>query len=269
MPVVAIWLGWMSAASGAIVVSGSFGPNGDVGFVNSPPDLAISFGTSGQGAIYQLDGFVNVAGENLNNSGSGFGTSADLSYGVPAGISYAFSAGQPTADQLVLSYQFRNTSGGVLPGFQFLSFVDGDIGPNFTDESTAVTGVLGTGGAGSGATSFQVGDPSSSTLFTNLVNGTLNNTNDFLPPSAGDVATGLGFTFGDLAPGDAVRFDILLSDNASTLGSLAVNQSDPVFVTDALDRIGKHHLSSRAFNGRRHRARQPPRPCPASPAVER
>lgn len=152
---------------------------------------------------------------------------------MPAGISYAFSAGQPTADQLVLSYQFRNTSGGVLPGFQFLSFVDGDIGPNFTDESTAVTGVLGTGGAGSGATSFQVGDPSSSTLFTNLVNGTLNNTNDFLPPSAGDVATGLGFTFGDLAPGDAVRFDILLSDNASTLGSLAVNQSDPVFVTDA------------------------------------
>ncbi len=30
------------AARASIVVSGSFGPNGDLGFVNSPPSLAIT-----------------------------------------------------------------------------------------------------------------------------------------------------------------------------------------------------------------------------------
>jgi hypothetical protein len=235
MAVVAgIWLRGISTTRAAIVVSGSFGPNGDVGFVNSSPDLSISFGQDGQGSIYQLDGFVNVAGENLNNTGSGFGTSADLSYGAPTGVSYQFSAAQPTADQLLLSYQFKNTSGAVLPGFQFLSFVDGDIGPNFADESAIAAGIRGTGGIGSSATSFQVGDPSSSTLFTNLLFGTLDNTNAFPPPASGDVSTGLGFTFGDLAPGQSVGFEILLSDDGSTLGLFALTQTDPVFITDTL-----------------------------------
>ena len=227
-----MFLSYMSTAKADIIVTGSFGPNGDVGFVNSPPTLAISFGS--QGSIYQLDGFVNVAGQNLNNDGTGFGTSADLSYGAPTGVNYTFSAAQPTANQLLLTYQFQNNSGAVLPGFQFLSFVDGDIGPNYADESAIQTGITGSGGVGGGATSFQIGDPSLSTLFTKLEYGTLNDMNEFAPPASGDVSTGLGFNFGDLAIGQSAAFTILLSDDGSTLGSLAITQADPVYLADTL-----------------------------------
>ena len=107
-----------------IVVQGSFGPNGDVGFVNSPPSLSITFGGDGQGQIAQMDGFINVAGQDLNNSGSGFGTSAQLTYGPPPGLAYTFSASQPTADQLLLTYQFVNNTGSSLSGFQFIPYVN-------------------------------------------------------------------------------------------------------------------------------------------------
>ncbi len=181
------------AGRAQIVVSGAFGPNGDVGFVNSPPDLSISFGSDGEGSIYQMDAFVNVAGQNLNNTGSGFGTSADLSYGSPAGLAYSFSAAQPTADQLVLTYSFVNNTGASLPGFQFLAFVDPDIGPNYADEWATVAGSPGPGGANPNPESFQVGDPTYSTIFTNLLYASLSNVNEEPSSDPGDVSMAVGF----------------------------------------------------------------------------
>ncbi len=137
------WVGSPSARAG-IVVSGSFGPNGDVGFVNSPPSLSITFGVDGQGQIAQMDGFINVAGQNLNNSGSGFGTSAQLTYGPPAGLAYTFSASQPTADQLLLTYLFVNNTGSSLSGFQFMPYVNPFFGTTNPDDFASVSGLTAT-----------------------------------------------------------------------------------------------------------------------------
>ena len=229
----------VSESRADIVVTGAFGPNGDINSsANSPAGLGLTFGASNQGFLGpdfgQLDAFVNVAGQNLNNTGSGFGTSADLSYGSPTGLGFQFSSSQPTTHQLLLSYQFVNSTGVDLPGFQLLSLVDAGIGSNFADESATTAGALGNGHFGSGASSFQVGDPSSSTLYTNLSSGTLSNVNELSSPTSGDVAIGLGLQFGTLHAGQSVGFLVLLSDDGSNLGGLVVTQTDPVFLNTTL-----------------------------------
>lgn len=229
-----------TVAQADIVITGSFGPNGDVGFANSPSNLGITFGTNGNGTASQLNGFVNSAGgPSLNNDGSGFGTSADLSYGPPPQLTYSFSSQLSTAHTLVLTYSFTNVSGITLPGFQFLSFVDPDIGSDIADETASLSGSLGTGATFSGATSYQVGDPTTSTLFTNELFGTLDNTNAFPPGTPGDVAIGLGFTIGNLTNGAKAQFQIMLSDNGTTLGGFGITVNDPVFTSYSLTVSGQ------------------------------
>jgi hypothetical protein len=229
------WAGSPLVRAGGIVVSGSFGPNGDVGFVNSPPDLSISFGADGQGQIAQMDGFINVAGENLNNSGSGFGTSAQLTYGPPPGLAYTFGASQPNSDQLVLTYEFTNNTGASLPGFQFMSYVNPFFGSTVPDDYATVTGTTSTISA-QGPQTFQVGDSSNSTIFTNVLFGTLDNTNSTTnPPTDGtNVAMALGFSPGTLAIGQTVTFEVLLSDNGTSIGSLAITDQNPLYPGDTL-----------------------------------
>lgn len=227
-----------AAGHASIIVSGNFDASGDVGFVNSPPNLSVTFG-DGQGSIYQLDGFVNVAGQDYNNDGTGFGTSADLSYGSPPGVAYTFNATQPDADQLLLSYRFVNNTGSVLPGFQFLFFADPDIGPNFADESATVAGAPTPAGPGPGPQSYEIGDPSSRTIFTDLEFGTLNDVNSETPGNPGDVSEALGFTNGALGAGQSAEFQVLLSDDGSSMGSLALTQNDPVYPQDMLTLSGE------------------------------
>ena len=218
----------VQASRADFVISGGFGPNGDVGFANSPAALGITFGTNGLGSIYQLDGFVNVPGRNLENTGSGFGTSADLSYGAPTGISYAFNAALLNAHQLVLTYQFTNQTGISLPGFQFLSYIDANIGSDPTNETVSITGSRSQGLPNRSPTSFQVGDPSTSSLFTNQLFGTLNNVNDFPAGQPGDVAMGIGFSIGVVSAGQLIQFQVTLSDNLTSVGSLNLTQRDPL-----------------------------------------
>ena len=220
-------------AQANILVSGSFGANGDVGFVNSPPSLSIAFGPGSQGSIYQLDGFVYAPGMSWNGPDSS-GPSRELTDGPPSGLGYAFSASQPTVHQLLLTYTFINNTGQSLTGFQFLGYADPDIGSNFTDEWATVTGSLGFG-----LTSFQVGDPTLSTMFTNLGNGTLSNMNEEPATNPGDVATGLGFKLGSLAVGGAATFQVLMSDDFSSIGSLIVTQRDPVYTDNTLTLSGQ------------------------------
>ena len=201
-----------------VVVSGSFGPNGDVGFVNSPPGLSITFGPDNMGSIFQMDGFVNST--NHDWSGGPFGsdpggTSGQLTDGPPAGIGYTFNNTQPTAHQLLLTYTFHNT-GPDAQGFQFMYYVDPD---NLSGNEWATSA----GTSGFGLTTYQVGDPQSSSIFTNLDNGTLNNINAYPSMSqTGNVAMALGFSFGDFAPGNTAAFQVLLSDDGSKIGSFSL-----------------------------------------------
>ncbi len=227
-------------ARAGIVVSGSFGPNGDVGFVNSPPDLSITFGSDGQGMIAQMDGFINVAGQNLNNSGSGFGTSAQLTYGPPAGLAYTFSASQPTADQLLLTYQFVNNTGSSLSGFQFMPYVNPFFGTTNPDDFATVSGSTATNPL-LGPSTYQVGDSSNSTIFTNVLFGTLDDSNGTTnPPTEGtNVAMALGFSISTLAVGQSIGFQVLLSDNGSSIGSLALTDQNPGYPGDTLTVSGQ------------------------------
>jgi len=229
-------IGWTGSppARAGIVVDGSFGPNGDVGFVNSPPTLSITFGGDSQGQIAQMDGFINVAGQNLNN-GSGFGTSAQLTFGPPSGLSFSFSASQPTSDQLLLTYQFVNNTGASLPGFQFLPYVNPFFGSTNPDDFATVSGATATNPS-AGPSSFQVGDSSNSTIFTNVSFGTLDNSNGTTdPPTAGtNVAMALGFSAGTLGVGQTITFQVLLSDDGTSIGSLALTDQNPGYPGDTL-----------------------------------
>jgi hypothetical protein len=218
------------SARGDFVVNGSFGPNGDVGFITSPPTLSVTFG-DGQGSIYQMDGFVNVPGQNL---GAGSGQSADLANGAPmmpgGGLGYTFSASQPTTQQLLLTYQFVNNTGAALNNFQFLYFLDAQNGANFNTGAVSLTGALGL----PNPNSYQVGDPSLSTIFTNLMNGTLSNTNDFPPSTPGDVSLALGFTSPTLGIGQTATYNVLLSDDGTNLGGLVLTQTNASYPNDVL-----------------------------------
>jgi hypothetical protein len=208
-----------------------FGPNGDIGFVNSPPTLGISYGSDGQGSVYQMGGFVNVQGMNFN---SDVGNSADLSYGPPAGIGFQFSASQPSPDQLLLTYQLTNNTGAALPGFQFLHYVDPDDGTNYPYEYATVNG-LSNLGQNSNPTSFQVSDASYGTIFTNLGTGMLSDNDDLPNPSqVGDVSAALGFNVGSLGIGQSATIEILLSDNGTTLNNFFITQGDPLYPGDSL-----------------------------------
>jgi hypothetical protein len=244
------WVGSPTAHAGGIVVSGSFGPNGDVGFVNSPPNLSIAFGADGQGQIAQMDGFVNVAGLNLNNSGSGFGTSAQMTYvgssetiaNANTGanvLAYSFSESQPNADQLVLTYQYTNISGGTLSGLQFMPYVNPFFGSTVPNDYATVTGTT-SAISSKGPQTFQVGDSSSSTIFTNVLFGTLDNTNGTTnPPTPGtNVAMALGFTVNSLANMQSVTFIVMLSDNFTSIGSLAITDENPMYPGDFLTLSG-------------------------------
>lgn len=198
-----------------------FGPNGDVGFGNGAPGSSISFGSDNHGQIAQLDSFVNMT--NLPNSG-GAGTSFQLGIdGPPPGVGYAFSYTQPTSAELQLSYSFTNNTGGVLTGFQFLSYVDpfntnkfGSVDPKAFGTEAGALGTIGSGGK-IFPTSFQIDDPNG-TIYTNLLNPPLDNTNHRPTPDFGDAALAIGITYGDLAAGATLNVTILLADDLTTLG---------------------------------------------------
>jgi hypothetical protein len=218
-------------ARGDLVVSGAFSPNGDLGFVTSPTNLAINYGGDGQGLVYQMNGYVNVQGM---NSMSDVGNSADLGNGAPSGIAYTFNASQPTADQLLLTYQFANNTGAALPGFQFLYYVDPDDGANYPYEYATINGAANLG-LGLNPSSYQVSDATYGSIFTNLGTGMLSNTND-LPSSSqeGDVSVALGLSVGTLAIGQTATFQVLLSDNGSSLGNFSITQVDDAYPGDSL-----------------------------------
>jgi hypothetical protein len=224
---------WTTSGMAQVVVTGSLQPNGDVGFVTSPNN-SIAFGS--QGSIYQMDGFVNVPNYDFGN---GSGVSYQLTNGAPPGIGYNFSYSQPPANQnqLLLTYYFANNTGQNLSGFQFIYYADPDIGPIFTDEFATVVG------SPSGAASFQVGDPSTSTMFTHLFNGSLSNKNEEPVGSPGDVSTALGFKLVSLGVGDAATFQILMSTDLTSIGSLSVTQQDSVY-TDTLTLSGQQLVVS-------------------------
>ena len=135
---------------------------------------------------------------------------------------------------MLLTYTFINNTAQALTNFQFLYYADPDIGPDFTDEWATVTG-----SPGFGLTSYQVGDPTFSSMFTNLDNGTLSNMNEQPATNPGDVSTALGFRLASLNIGGAATFRVLMSDDLSSIGSFILTQHDSVYTDNTLTWSGE------------------------------
>jgi len=196
---------------------GAFGPNGEGGTVNGQ-----TFTVGGGGEAFEIDGFVNVSGQDLN--GADLGTSAQLSADpLPTGLDYAFASelSIDTTD-ITLSYSFTNNTSADLMGVTFLSFVDFEIDEpvnTFYNETATASGTLAAGrGFEADEPGYAFGD-----IFDNLRLGTLDDTNVF--PPADDVSMALSFDF-DLAVGETTTIDILISEDGDAMGSFFLTQSD-------------------------------------------
>jgi len=202
-----------------------FGANGEGGSINGQ---VLFFGSGGE--VFELDAFVNIGGLDLN--GPALGTSAQLSNNpLPVGLSFAFSSElSPDESDLTLTYTLSNTSGATIPAMWFSFFVDPEIDVAINDyfnEAGLPFGTLGPGGGGS-ADSWEIDEPGYvfGDVFSNLLNGDLDNTNAVPESAADDVSLALGFTLGEIVPGGFATISILLSDDGDRIGTFALQAFD-------------------------------------------
>lgn len=214
-----------SSTANAAFTHTPFGPNGEGGSINGQ---VLFFGSGGE--VFELDAFVNIGGLDLN--GVAPGTSAQLSINpLPAGLSFAFSSElSPDESDLTLTYTLSNTSGATFPAVWFGFFIDPEIDVAINDyfnEAGLPFGTLGPGGGGS-ADSWEIDEPGYvfGDVFSNLLNGDLDNTNAVPESAADDVSLALGFTLGDIVPGGFATITILLSDDGDTIGTFALQAYD-------------------------------------------
>lgn len=205
-------------AGNALAISfDPFGPNGEGGSINGQ-----SFSVGSGGEVFEVDGFLNISGEDLN--GGAFGTSAQLSIdALPTGLDYDFAAAlSADSTDITLSYSFTNDTGADLSGVTFISFLDADIdtGLNtFFNEVATANGTLADG------QNFEADEPGFlfGDIFDNALLGSLDGTNIFPPPE--DVSLALSFDF-DLAMGETTTIDILISEDGDSIGGFNLVQSD-------------------------------------------
>jgi hypothetical protein len=215
--VAAAWLLLAPGKAGAITVD-AFGPNGAGGAVNDQ-----SFSVGGGGEVFELDAFVNIAGQDLN--GAAPGTSAQLSVDpLPAGLDYTFSfALSADATDIILSYEFENNTGSLVEDLVFLSFLDAEIDEplnGFFDELAALSG---TPAAGQG---FEADEPGYAfgDIFDHLQDGALDGSNIFPPQD--DVSMALSFALDPLAAGALAEIQVMISEDGDFLGGFAMTQTD-------------------------------------------
>jgi hypothetical protein len=208
-----------TSARADIFVNGGFGANGTIGVTDFN---SITFGSDEMGTVAQLDGFVNINSA-MYPGNTGVGNSYDMAYGLPPGVTLVFTAAtvpNTNGEQFQLNYHFLNNTGGNLPRFQFLVYLDSSIPDNNTNQFATVSGQVGLTQPGKiGPTSFQA-DDINGTILTNAENAMLDDTNHRAAPTVGDVGMALGFVHGDLAAGQEADFTVLLTDNLATLAGL-------------------------------------------------
>jgi len=180
------------------ITFGPFGPNGEGGSKNGQ-----TFTIGPGGTVFELDGFLEEDGIDLN--GSAFGVSAQLSRdALPAGLGYSFTnyLSSDQADE-VLSYTFTNSSSTVFSNLYFFAFLDPEIDESintFYDEYGLTAGTAGLHGYD--ASQWQIDEPDfqNGTLVKNIFIGTLINSNAVPISAPNDVAMSLGFPSATLIP---------------------------------------------------------------------
>ncbi|MCC6820220.1 MAG: SdrD B-like domain-containing protein [Verrucomicrobiota bacterium] len=224
---------WLLVLCGATLVAAkslatsfsSFGPQGAGGSKNGQV-----FQVGDGGTVFELDAFLAVNGFDLN--GGSAGTSAQLSgQSLPTGLALGFSAALSDPADAVLTYVFTNLSSGSFTNLRFSVLLDAEVDQEFNtffNEFGTVIGTLGNGAGDVTPDMWQIDEPGfvSGALFNNLFLGALNNSNSVPASAPNDVALGLGFLLGDLAPGQSAAVSVMISSAGHYLGTFALQQSD-------------------------------------------
>jgi hypothetical protein len=214
----------LGAVPSPAITFSPFGPKGEGGSKNGQ---TFTIGTGG--VVFELDGFLQIGGLDLN--GSQFGVSAQLSRdALPAGVVYSFTNSLST-DQadLVLAYTFSNTTSTVFSDLHFFVLLDAEIDEEintFFNEYGSTNGALGLHGYD--ASEWQIDEPGfgTGTLLKNLFKGALSGSNAVPANAPNDVAQALGFSLGNLNPGAASTVEVLISEQGLALGSFSLAQHD-------------------------------------------
>jgi len=203
-----------------------FGAGGEGGSLN-----AQTFSVGARGELFEVDGFLSIAGLDLN--GGAAGTSAQLSkHGLPSGLQYAFTASSSSdTTDVTLTYTFTNTSAGTFSDIRFFILLDAEIdqaGNTFFNEFGVVVGAAGGGVTDQDADTWEISEPGfgSGTIVKRVREGWLAGTNAVSEGSPDDVAMAIGFELGNLAPGTDAKVEILISEDDDVLGGLALRHED-------------------------------------------
>lgn len=185
-----------------------------------PPGEASAFTLGSGGAVEELEGFVSVGGAT---------PATQLSTGtLPAGLSLAFSQSlSPDSSDVLLRYDFTNTGLDPLASLTFVSFVDAEIDEavnTFFNEYAETSGALAAGQA------YEVDEPGfgfvPGDIYDNALAASLDGINSVPFATPDDVSMALSFVLNALAPGQVARFELMLSQDGSTLGGFSIAQKD-------------------------------------------
>jgi hypothetical protein len=216
----------LMVARSPAITTGPFGPHGEGGIKNGQ---TILLGAGGTG--YELDGFLSIAGQDLN--GTRQGVCAQLSRdGAPPGIGFGFAAETSTnAGDLVLTYAFTNNTSASLPELKFFVLLDAEIDETintFFNEYGVAQGMIGEGGTDPNPDQWQIDEPGfkGGSLYHNLLFGALSNSNSIPQGNPNDVAMALGFTLGTLAPGQFNIVRVMISETGHVLGTFSLAHFD-------------------------------------------
>jgi hypothetical protein len=160
---------------------------------------------------------VSGDGQGSESDTGSFGeTGSIFEYGLRAGAGLFFTSTQiQSGNQLLLSYAF--TALTPLGGGSAAVFLDGDIN---RDANTWFNERGEVSVAAGGADSWEIDEPGFGAvyvgdIFSNFLTGSFDNSVfNGQTNLAEDVALGLGFVFGDLAAGDRLLLEILISESA-------------------------------------------------------
>lgn len=185
-----------------------------------------SFQIGSGGLVEELEAFVRV---------DGAPAAAILSTDpVPAGLALAFQAIlSDDGSDLLLRYELTNTGSESITGLTFVSFLDVEIDEainTFFNEYGEVEGVPAPGQG------FEIDEPGYAfgDIYANALAGVLDGQNAVPASAPDDVSMALSFAVGPLAPGQAARFELLISEDGDALGSLLLRQRDTSALSDTV-----------------------------------
>lgn len=167
--------------------------------------------------IYEFSGFINateLGGSSLQDTRFGTGPG---DFGS-AGLSSSFSSGLNANNIGTITWSLTNNTGGALSNAWFFGFLDAEIDEPintfFNEYGDSSDLVLGSGASDGLADSWEIDEPGFSfgNIYTNLLAGSLDNTNSVPSSSVDDVSLALGFNLGAIGAGDTLTFMFDISD---------------------------------------------------------